>query len=50
MQLRKAILIQEMQLQGHYVAFDGRLLSQLTLDELEREKVKFDEGFNRQGS
>ncbi|WP_078428789.1 Fur-regulated basic protein FbpA [Alkalihalobacterium alkalinitrilicum] len=50
MQLRKAVLIQELQLSGHYIAFDGRLLSQLTLDELEREKVKFIERDDRQGS
>ena len=47
MELRRQVLIQELQLQGRYVTDDGRIISQLTLNELETEKVKFDDKVNR---
>ena len=47
MELRRQVLIQELQLQGRYVTDDGRLIAQLTLNELETEKMKFDDKVNR---
>ncbi|WP_158738650.1 hypothetical protein [Alteribacillus sp. YIM 98480] len=43
MELRRQVLLQELQEQGFYLAIDGRLLSELSLEELEIERVRLPE-------
>ncbi|SDI18360.1 hypothetical protein SAMN05192534_12424 [Alteribacillus persepolensis] len=43
MELRRQVLLQELQKQSFYVAHDGRLLRELSLEELETERVRLPE-------
>ncbi|MCR6111778.1 hypothetical protein HXA35_15625 [Bacillus sp. A301a_S52] len=43
MELRRQILLQELKQKNLYLARDGRLLDQLTLQELEVERVRLPE-------
>ncbi|MGY4689315.1 Fur-regulated basic protein FbpA [Salibacterium sp. K-3] len=43
MELRRQVLIKELEQQGYFLALDGRLLSELTVSELERERVRLPE-------
>lgn len=43
MELRRQVIIQELQRKRFYLARDGRLLQELSLQELERERVRLPE-------
>ncbi|SFP17859.1 Fur-regulated basic protein FbpA [Salibacterium halotolerans] len=42
-ELRRQVIIKELEQQGFFLALDGRLLNELTVSELEREKVRLPE-------
>ncbi|MFD2704060.1 hypothetical protein [Salibacterium lacus] len=43
MELRGQVLIKELEQQGFFLALDGRMLNELSVQELEREKVRLPE-------
>lgn len=43
MELRRQVLLQELRQLNFYLAVDGRLLTQLSLRELEKERVRLPE-------
>ncbi|MFB5664041.1 hypothetical protein [Alteribacillus sp. HJP-4] len=43
MELKRQVIIKELEEKGFLLAIDGRFLNQLTLQELERELVRFPE-------
>lgn len=43
MELRRQVLLQELHLKGFYEATDGRLLRELSVEELSLEKVRLEE-------
>ncbi|SDI87748.1 Fur-regulated basic protein FbpA [Alteribacillus bidgolensis] len=47
MELRRQHLIQELQKKGFYRSSDGRLLNELTLEELEKERIRLPKIFKK---
>ncbi|MFZ4452065.1 Fur-regulated basic protein FbpA [Salibacterium aidingense] len=43
MELRRQALIKELEQKGFFLAIDGRLLNELSIQELEREKIRLPE-------
>ncbi|SFP09895.1 Fur-regulated basic protein A [Salibacterium halotolerans] len=43
MELRRQVIIKDLEQKGFFLALDGRLLNELTVSELERERVRIPE-------